>query len=157
MGWESMMLGVTLPVVGLLPDGSQSSDTVAARPCVAMGMTFQFSDSGRYLEADIIRLHGHIDTGCDFTAVDESVLNGVNSPVLRHMQIATANGTSIRPIHRATLFFFGSNENIAQETEFVTIPTAANPYKVILGRSFLKHTTFTYNGDKGITEIVIGR
>lgn len=151
------MFGITIPVVSLLPNGSETTDTVAGKPCVRMGLTFQFSESGSYQIADISHLNGHIDTGCDFTVIDEALLIGRNSPIIKEITITTLHATSVLPVHRATLFFFGPNQNLAQETEFVAAPISADePYRIILGRSFLQQASFIYNGDKGISKIAIG-
>jgi len=120
-----------------------------------MGFTLEASETGRYREADVKRVYGHIDTGCDCTAVEESLLGGVALKPRRSISVTTVNSFAAADVHRATLLFFGPYQNLAQDTEFAAVPATNNPYKIILGRSFLQQARFTYNGAKGIDMITI--
>lgn len=141
---------VALPVKWLLPDGAESNDTVAAKPCAHVG--FLPSDSNR-LDVAPHNVYAHIDTGCDYTIVDPSLLGTGSNPVA-FKQAVTVAGESIVPIYRGAFVLTDGSALITLSTEYVALDLGNAPYKIMLGRHFLRYTQFRYDGRNPFNELV---
>ncbi|MBB4391799.1 hypothetical protein [Bradyrhizobium sp. ERR14] len=99
-----------------------------------------------------------VDTGADFTVLDLSFadpLAAMKIP-LRLFEARSVVGSS-KPlaVYRGTIVVTNGSRCISYETEFV-VSDVRSGYYVVLGRDFLKHTTFTYNRARGIEYLTFG-
>lgn len=148
------MIGITLPIV-LLDDHGPTTDKVAGRPCIEIGFTTDQLPEGDPDPAKFKRTYGMIDTGADHVAIGHDLVGAVTHLPTRPYLLTGANGTTVSSIYRGTLLFFGASITLRQETEFVLLPPSSSVCKVLLGRTFLQHTRFRYEGQHGIERLEI--
>ncbi|MCK1568705.1 hypothetical protein IVB08_33100 [Bradyrhizobium sp. 173] len=151
------MIGLTIPVVALSDDGEKLCDRVAGRPCIRIGFSWEQLDGPTADDPRIKWTYGMIDTGADIIAVDAAFANPVAALKVPHKtwEAHTVSGPADMQIYKGFLFVANSSRCIPVAMEFGTAPMN-HGYKIVLGRSFLDHTTFTYNRTHGIKKIVIG-
>ncbi len=141
----------TVPVAHLDAQGVPSADHIKAPPCVELLYSFT-----PVATAEVATFEGRcwalIDTGADINLIDQSLV-----PTHAQFNASICNvgvsGESEAKVYLTDMLLCGSEKSFT--TQFSTADFGASPFRVILGRLFLRHTRFRYEGALGITSLEV--
>lgn len=129
--------------------GEVSSDHVLAAPCVEVLFSFTTGLTGNVTyEGKVWAL---IDTGADMNLIDVAL---IPQHATRNAAIETRgiSGATSATVYLADLSLVGSGTALTTQV-LEWHQRAGAPYRVILGRHFLRHTRFIYDRMNGITAL----
>ncbi|TAJ54073.1 MAG: hypothetical protein EPO54_01425 [Brevundimonas sp.] len=141
----------TVPVQHLDANGLASADHVHAPPCVELLYSFAPVVIGGVATFEG-RCWALIDTGADINLVDQSLVP-VHARFNANVRNVGVSGEAMARVYLADMLLCGSEKSFT--TQFSTTNLGTSPYRMILGRLFLRHTRFRYEGLSGITSIEV--
>ena len=141
----------TVPVTHLDAHGLPSADHVHAPPCVELLYSF-----APVSMAEVATFEGRcwalIDTGADINLIEQTLVPA-HARFNANIRNVGVSGASEATVYLADMLLCGSEKSFT--TQFSTANLGASPYRMILGRLFLRHTRFRYDGPSGITAIEV--
>jgi hypothetical protein len=138
--------------VRYIDDLGRPSDPVNGYPCVDLRMSFRspHDPAGNPISLeDVFPIVAVIDTGAHISGiVPRCIPHWARAEIVTKSTGITGVGTS--NIYRATVYVEDAKW-MAAGVLFGSISMENTPFDVVLGREFLRHTSFDYDGDSGIT------
>lgn len=93
--------------------------------------------------------HALVDTGAQESCIDSSVAVAMDLPVIDRRQVAGAHGSGEVNIHLAQIHVPALEVAIFGAFAGVHLHAGGQSHSALIGRTFLRHFTMTYNGETG--------
>ena len=137
----------SVPVTHLDRSGQPSSDPVAGAPCVRVLYTFSPIQSGGSVTFDG-EVWALIDTGADLSCIDKRLV-APHARIVASIRSTSLAGTGNATVYGANLCFSPVGKSF--HTQVTALPMGPErPWRMIIGRSLLRHTRFVYDRSTGI-------
>lgn len=141
-----------VPVTHLDRLGQPSRDPVAAAPCVRVLYTFSPIQSGGSVTFDG-EVWALIDTGADLSCIDHRLV-APHARVEASIRSTSLAGAGIATVYGANLCFSPVGKSF--HTHVTAVPMGPErPWRMIIGRSLLRHTRFVYDRSAGIRALEV--
>lgn len=143
--------------VGFLPsrDGQSGADwLVEIGPTVHVDIGRRSrSAPGQPPDLDGKRIKALIDTGAGGDCIDETLATQLGLPITDSGMIGGVGGRHQASIYTARLYVPALKRLLFQRFTGVRLAEGAQPHRVLLGRTFLRHYRMTYDGPSGAVEL----
>ncbi len=90
-----------------------------------------------------------VDTGASECFIDASLASVLNLPIVDRETVAAANGPAQVNVYAAQIYVPALNQIVSGRFAGVLIQPALRPFVALVGRSFLREFTMTYEGRTG--------
>ena len=99
------------------------------------------------------RLPALVDTGAWDSAIDSTLADELNLPIIQEQEIAGVGGLSIVKVHLAQIFIPDFNVTIFGRLSGIHLAAGGQIHRAIIGRTFLRNYFMTYDGHRGIVTL----
>lgn len=99
------------------------------------------------------RIKALIDTGAGGDCIDERLAEELGLPATEKGVISGVGGRHAALIYTARLYVPALDQLLFQQFTGVKLAEGAQPHRVLLGRTFLRHYRMTYDGLTGQAEL----
>jgi predicted aspartyl protease len=97
--------------------------------------------------------HALVDTGATESCIDAAVAAALNLPIVDRRNIAGVGGIHEVNLHLAQIYIPELDFTIYGRFAAVNLQAGGQPHVVLIGRTFLRHVTLTYDGATGQVNI----
>ena len=94
-----------------------------------------------------------VDTGATMSCIDSGLAIQLNLPVVDRQTVAGVHGKKEVNLHLAQIYIPSLRFTIYGSFAAVDLIAGGQPHHALIGRTFLKNFTLTYNGRTGEVEI----
>ena len=94
-----------------------------------------------------------VDTGASESCIDSESAVQLGLPIVDRQQIAGAGGSIEVNVHLAQIYIPALNHTIYGTFAGVHLNAGGQPHVALIGRTFLRHHTMTYDGRSGSVTI----
>lgn len=102
------------------------------------------------------RIKALIDTGAGGDCIDEQLAKELGLPPTEQGVISGVGGRHAAVIYTARLYVPALDRLLFQQFTGVKLAEGAQPHRVLLGRTFLRHYQMIYDGQTGQVELSTG-
>ena len=90
-----------------------------------------------------------VDTGAQETALDVELAHSLNLPILERRLIAGASGLFESTVYSGQIYIPELDFTIVGPFDSANLVASGQPYCALIGRTFLRHFSMTYEGRTG--------
>lgn len=94
-----------------------------------------------------------IDTGASHNIVDQTLAVALGLPPAGRRYIAGVHGAQGVELYLAQIYIPALDFTIYERLAGVSLSASGQPYAALLGRTFLRHFTMTYDGPTGLVTL----
>jgi len=98
-----------------------------------------------------------IDTGAFASCIDSTLASTLGLPVIDRRLVSGVHGEGEVNVHLAQIYIPSLKFSTKGPYAAVHLHAGGQPYGALLGRSFLRFFTMTYDGQKGAVELIRGK
>ncbi|MCU1327492.1 MAG: hypothetical protein JWN34_2862 [Bryobacterales bacterium] len=122
---------------------------------VDIGFDPSYDPHGTILPAPgVTGVHALVDTGATECCIDVSLATSLNLPIVDRRNVSGIAGSSEVNVYMAQVHFPSLGKTMYGAFSGVSLLAGGQVHSALIGRTFLRHFTMTYDGTTGIVEIV---